>query len=160
MVRTSAGSRLERESSSSSSLLRPFRFFPPLFFIPPSPLFFLLSLFLSILLFFFALRVLLVNRQLHRDCPGNPSKLGMEVPKRMANRKTPQLGHEWPLSVDVAPPTGDGCCECLSVTRATLCHARSRMALWLGGLGRGVGGEWALSLRRYDVAPECGVSVL
>ena len=46
----------------------------------------------------------------------------------------------------------DGCGECLSVTPATLCHARSRMALWCG-----LGGEWALSLRRCDVALEHGV---
>ena len=46
-----------------------------------------------------------VNRKLRRDCCGNPSKLGMEVLKRMANRETPRSGQEWPLSVDVAPPT-------------------------------------------------------
>ena len=47
-----------------------------------------------------------VNRKMRRDCSGNPSKLGMEVLKRMANRETPRPGQEWPLSVDVAPPTG------------------------------------------------------
>ena len=47
-----------------------------------------------------------VDRKLRRDCPGNPSRLGMEVLKRMANRETPRLGQEWPLSADVAPPTG------------------------------------------------------
>ena len=32
--------------------------------------------------------------------------LGVEVLKRMANREAPRLGQVWPLSVDVAPPTG------------------------------------------------------
>ena len=35
-----------------------------------------------------------VNRKLHRDCPGHPSKLGTEVLKRMANRETPRPGQE------------------------------------------------------------------
>ena len=47
-----------------------------------------------------------VNRKLRRDCPGNPSRLGMEVLKRMASRETPRPGQKWPLLVDVAPPTG------------------------------------------------------
>ena len=47
-----------------------------------------------------------VNRKLRSDCPGNPSKLGMEVLKRMANREPPWPGQEWPLSVDLAPPNG------------------------------------------------------
>ena len=67
-----------------------------------------------------------VNRKMRPDCSGNPSTLGMEVLKRMAKRETPRSGQEWPLSVDVAPPTG-------------MCHARFRMALWVGGLGRGSG---------------------
>ena len=44
-----------------------------------------------------------VNRELRGDCPGNPSKLGMEVLK--ANGETPRPGQEWALLVDVAPPT-------------------------------------------------------
>ena len=75
-----------------------------------------------------------VDRKLRRDCPGNPSKLGMEVLKRMANRETPRPGQEWPLSVDVSPPTGMGGGEYSSVTRAALWHAR-----WVGGQGRGIG---------------------
>ena len=47
-----------------------------------------------------------VNRKLRRDCPGNPSKLGMEVLERTANRESTRQGQAWPLSVDVAPPTG------------------------------------------------------
>ena len=35
-----------------------------------------------------------VNRKLRRECLGNPSKLGMEVFKRMATRETPLLGQE------------------------------------------------------------------
>ena len=50
--------------------------------------------------------IMWVNRKLRRECPGNPSKLGMEVLKRMANRQTPRPGQEWAFSVDVAPPTG------------------------------------------------------
>ena len=41
--------------------------------------------------------------KLRRECLGNPSKLGSEVLKRMANRETPRPGQEWPLSVDVVP---------------------------------------------------------
>ena len=78
-----------------------------------------------------------VNRKLRRDCLGNPSKLGMEVLKRVANRETPRPGQEWPLSVD-------SCGESLSVTWATVCRARSRMALWVGGLGRGFGERMGL----------------
>ena len=44
-------------------------------------------------------------RKLRRDCPGRPSKLGMEVLKRVANREIPRPGQEWPLTVDVAPLT-------------------------------------------------------
>ena len=35
-----------------------------------------------------------VNRKVRRDCPGNPSKLGMEVLERVANRETPRPGQE------------------------------------------------------------------
>ena len=45
------------------------------------------------------------QRKLRRDCPEKPSKLGVEVLKRMANRETPPPGQELPFSVDVAPPT-------------------------------------------------------
>ena len=45
----------------------------------------------------------------------------------------------------------DGSGGNLSATRATLCHARSRMALWRGGLGRGLSLWWS------DVALGCGV---
>ena len=46
------------------------------------------------------------NRKLRRDCDGNPSKLGMDVLKSMANREP--LGQEWPLSVDDTPLAGNG----------------------------------------------------
>ena len=65
-----------------------------------------------------------VNRKLRRDCPGNPSKLSIEVLKRMANPRPGPLcalpiphgavggeglGREWVLSLcrsDVAPECG------------------------------------------------------
>ena len=92
-----------------------------------------------------------VNRKLRRDCRGNPPKLGMEVLKRMANREPPRPGQEWPLSLSTWRRQ-PGCGECLSMTRATLCHARPA---WRCGWV-----DWAHSLRRSDVARECGVSVL
>ena len=36
-----------------------------------------------------------MNRKLRRDCLGDPSKLGMEVLKRIAKRETPRPGQEW-----------------------------------------------------------------
>ena len=47
-----------------------------------------------------------MGRKLRRDCPGNPSKLGMEDFTRMANRETQRPGQEWPLFVHVAPRSG------------------------------------------------------
>ena len=47
-----------------------------------------------------------VNRKLRRECPGNLSKLGMEVLKRMANRETPRLGQDWPFTVEDVPQSG------------------------------------------------------
>ena len=38
-----------------------------------------------------------VNRELRRDCPGNPPNLGMEVLKRLAKRETRRPEQEWPL---------------------------------------------------------------
>ena len=55
----------------------------------------------------------------------------------------------------------DGCGESLSVTWATLRHARSRTALWVGGLGRGSEGRMGpFFLCWSDVAPVCGLLVL
>ena len=72
-----------------------------------------------------------VNRKVRRDYPGNPSKLGMEVLKRVANRQTPRPGQEWPLSVDQAPPTG------MVVAR-----------FWGGGRGGGENGLFPLVEQR------------
>ena len=95
-----------------------------------------------------------------RDCLGNPSKLGMEVFKRVAKRETPRPGQEWPLSVDVAP-TG---MVVASVFKRDPGHLAVPDPAWRCGLvnsGEGFGGgEWALFLCRTFVAPECGVSVL
>ena len=71
-----------------------------------------------------------VNRKIRRVCPGNPSKLGMEVLQRMANRETPGPGQEWPLSVRVAPRNGMVVARVLSATQATLYLARFGLALW------------------------------
>ena len=70
-----------------------------------------------------------VNRKLRRDCLGNPSKLSMEVLKRTVNPQRP--GQEWPpLCRRCCAAIWDGGGGNLSATLATLCHARSRMALW------------------------------
>ena len=47
-----------------------------------------------------------VSRKLRRACFGNPSNLGMEVLKRMANRESPRLGLGWRLSVEDSLPSG------------------------------------------------------
>ena len=44
-----------------------------------------------------------VNQKLRRDCPGNPSKLGIKACEGGEPRTPPRPGQEWPLSVDVAP---------------------------------------------------------
>ena len=55
----------------------------------------------------------------------------------------------------------DGCGESLSVTWATLRHARSRSALWVGRLGRVSEGRMIpFFLCWSDVAPVCGLLVL
>ena len=70
----------------------------------------------------------------------HPSKLGMEVLRRMANHE-PSAGAQVVSLCRRGAANRDGCGESLSATWATLCHARSRMALVVGGLGRGFGGE-------------------
>ena len=56
----------------------------------------------------------------------------------MVNRETPRPGLRVALLGRRGAANGDGRGECLSSTRATLCHGRSRMAL-LGGWTRGSG---------------------
>ena len=46
------------------------------------------------------------NRMLRRECPGNPSKLCVEVLRIRSNRETARLGQEWLLSVEDAPQSG------------------------------------------------------
>ena len=70
-----------------------------------------------------------VNRKLRRDCPGNPSRLGMEVLKRMASRENTSAGAEVASPRRRGAANRDGGVERLSWNRATLCHARSSMAL-------------------------------
>ena len=75
----------------------------------------------------------------------DPSKLAMEVLKRLANREAPRPGQEWPFSVEVAPPTRMVVARVRAGSGPPFCHARSRRALCVGGLGRWIGGEWGFA---------------
>ena len=100
-----------------------------------------------------------VNRKLRRDCPGNPSKLGMEVLKRMAKRKTPSA-----KARVACPSTWRRQPRWLwrvferhrgHLVPCPILHGAS------GGWTRARAWEreWAFSLRRCHAALECGMSV-
>ena len=99
----------------------------------------------------------MVNGKLCRDSPGNPSKLGMEVLKRMANRET--LGRKGDPSARPrvaclrrrCAANWVGCGQRLSVSWATRCLARSRLALRDGRGGRGILATPSLRERRCGV---------
>ena len=95
-----------------------------------------------------------VNRKLRLDCPGNPSKLGMDVLKRMANRETPWPGQEWPLSFDVAPPTGMVVRKCKRDLGHLVPCPIPHGAAWVGGLGGRMGAIPPVEQR----CPLCGAS--
>ena len=85
-----------------------------------------------------------INRKLRHDCPGNPSKLGIEASfKEWRNAKD----HGWDKS-GPSPSTErrqlGWWWRDLERDRGTSCRVRSRMALWVGGLGQGLGGERVL----------------
>ena len=61
-------------------------------------------------------------------CLGNPSKLSMEVLKRLANRETPRPGQEWPLSADVAAKLDAGNKSSFFCSSRSSC--RSLCAFW------------------------------
>ena len=84
-----------------------------------------------------------VNHKLRRDCLGNPSKLG-GGPQENGEPRNPSAGARVPSLRRRGAANWDGCDECLSVTRATLCHARSPWRCGWEDSGEGLGGEIGL----------------
>ena len=70
-----------------------------------------------------------VNRKLRRDCPGNPSKLGVESHQENGEPRPPTARARVAPLCRRCAANWDGCGESLSVTWVTLRHARSRTAL-------------------------------